>query len=69
MPWTNDYRKKRLKAQAAMRIIKSGDRVFTSGNAATPRLLFRALIERKHELHNVELWFFESCREDPNILW
>jgi acyl-CoA hydrolase len=55
MPWTNDYRQKRLKAQAAMRIIKSGDRVFTSGNAATPRLLFRALIERKHELHNVEL--------------
>jgi acyl-CoA hydrolase len=38
-----------------MQLIKSGDRVFTSGNAATPRVLFRALIDRKQELEGVEL--------------
>lgn len=55
MPWFEDYRSKRVSAQEAVRCIKSGDRVFTSGNAATPRLLFRALIERKDELEQVEL--------------
>src|SRR6266498_2982493 len=55
MPWIDDYRSKCLNAYEAVRFIRSGDRVFTSGNAATPRLLFRALIERKHELEHVEL--------------
>jgi acyl-CoA hydrolase len=55
MPWLDDYRSKRLSAQEAVQLIKSGDRVFTSGNVATPRLLFRALIERKHELDRVQL--------------
>ena len=43
MHWFNDYRGKRLSAQEAVRLIKSGDRVFTSGNVATPQLLLRAL--------------------------
>jgi acyl-CoA hydrolase len=55
MPWIDDYRRKRLTAPEAARLIKSGDRVFTSGNAATPRLLLRALIERKQEVENIEL--------------
>ena len=55
MHWFNDYRGKRLSAQEAVRLIKSGDRVFTSGNVATPRLLLRALLERKRELEHVEL--------------
>ncbi len=55
MPWIDDYRRKRLSAQEAVRLIKSGDRVFTSGNAATPRLLLRALAARAPELRHVEL--------------
>jgi acyl-CoA hydrolase len=55
MPWIDDYQSKRRTAEEAVRLIKSGDRVFTSGNAATPRPLFRALVERKSELSNVEL--------------
>ncbi|MCS6925678.1 MAG: 4-hydroxybutyrate CoA-transferase [Candidatus Binatia bacterium] len=55
MPWIDDYRRKRMKAAEAVRLIKSGDRVFTSGNAATPRLLLRALVERAPELERVEL--------------
>lgn len=55
MPWIDDYRRKRLSAQEAVRLIKSGDRVFTSGNAATPRLLLRAFAARAPELRHVEL--------------
>src|SRR3954452_8402157 len=55
MPWIDDYRNKLRPAAEAVRLVKSGDRVFTSGNAATPRLLLRALIERKPELAAVEL--------------
>jgi acyl-CoA hydrolase len=55
MPWIDDYRRKRLSAQEAVRLIKSGDRVFTSGNAATPRLLLRAFVEHAPALERVEL--------------
>ena len=55
MHWLDNYRRKCMSAQEAVRLIKTGDRIFTSGNVATPRLLFRALIERKHELEGVEL--------------
>lgn len=55
MPWIDDYRRKCRTAEEAVRLVKSGDRVFTSGNAATPRPLLRALIARKDELHDVEL--------------
>jgi 4-hydroxybutyrate CoA-transferase len=55
MHWLDDYHSKRLSAQDAVRLIKSGDRVFTSGNVATPRLLLHALIECKQALEHVEL--------------
>lgn len=55
MPWIDDYRRKCRTADEAARLVKSGERVFTSGNAATPRPLLRALIERKVELSDVEL--------------
>jgi acyl-CoA hydrolase len=55
MAWIDDYRSKRRTAAEAVRLIKSGDRVFTSGNAATPRPLLQALVARRDELTNVEL--------------
>jgi 4-hydroxybutyrate CoA-transferase len=55
MSWIDEYAIKRQSAEQAVRRIMSGDRVFTSGNVATPRLLFRALRERAHELRRVEL--------------
>jgi 4-hydroxybutyrate CoA-transferase len=51
----NEYRGKCLSAHEAVRLIKSGDRLFTSGNVATPRVLLRALVERRQELEQVEL--------------
>jgi 4-hydroxybutyrate CoA-transferase len=55
MPWHDDYRRKCCSAQDAVRLINNGDRLFTSGNVATPRVLLRALVERRQELEHVEL--------------
>jgi acyl-CoA hydrolase len=47
LPWTT--------AETAVRLVKSGDRVFIHGSAATPVRLVHALLDRHAELDNVEL--------------
>lgn len=47
LPWTT--------AEEAVRLVKSGDRVFIHGSAATPVRLVHALLDRHTELSNVEL--------------
>lgn len=42
-------------AEEAVKVIKSGDRVFIHGGAATPMMLLDALFKRADELSNVEL--------------
>jgi acyl-CoA hydrolase len=44
-----------ISAEEAVKLIKSGDRVFLHGSAATPVHLIKALQERHQELKNVEL--------------
>jgi len=39
----------------AVKVIKSGDKVFVHGGAATPHFLLEKMVERAHELRNVEL--------------
>jgi len=36
MPWVDDYKKKLVTAEEAVSAIKSSDRIYISGNAATP---------------------------------
>jgi acyl-CoA hydrolase len=52
---TNHVTYKTMKAEEAVRIIQSGQRVFVHGSAATPLHLLRALLDRTGELQNVEL--------------
>lgn len=47
LPWTT--------AEEAVRLVKSGDRVFIHGSASTPVCLVHALLDRHAELSNVEL--------------
>lgn len=42
-------------ADEAVQAIKSGNRIFVHGSAATPLQLLKALINRRHELENVEI--------------
>jgi acyl-CoA hydrolase len=46
---------KYISGEEAVKIIKSGDRVFVHGGAATPHFLLRKMVERADELRNVEL--------------
>ena len=62
---------KNTTAEEAISTIKSGDRVFVHGSAATPLLLLNALKERSDELSNVELISISSfCLDffdDPRV--
>ncbi|GAB3531438.1 acetyl-CoA hydrolase/transferase C-terminal domain-containing protein [Pontibacter brevis] len=51
----NNKPKNYTSAEEALSFIKSGDRVFIQGSAATPQYLIRKLAERANELQNVEL--------------
>lgn len=44
-----------IAADEAVKLVKSGDRVFLHGSAATPSILITALQQRYQELRNVEL--------------
>lgn len=55
MSWFDDYKGKKCSIDEAVSVVKNNDRIYVSGNAATPFGLMDALEKRKDELHNVEL--------------
>jgi 4-hydroxybutyrate CoA-transferase len=55
MGWEDEYQKKFVPAEEAIKIVKSGDRVVVSQGGSTPRALALALAARKEELKGVEL--------------
>ena len=65
MSWVEDYKKKLVTAEEAASLIKSGDRVYISGNAATPFALTRSLAARKDDLQDVELTHVLLLGDDP----
>lgn len=65
MSWIEDYKKKLVSAEEAAASIKSKNRVYISGNAATPYVLMKALALRKDELQDVELVHVLLLGEDP----
>jgi acyl-CoA hydrolase len=56
---------RRTTAEEAVKVVKSGDRVFVSGNASTPFVLLDALADRAPELTNVEVTHVLQLGEDP----
>jgi len=65
MSWVDDYKKKLVTAEDAVSMIKSSDRVYISGNAATPYVLMNALASRKDEIEDVELVHVLLLGDDP----
>ncbi len=65
MTWVDDYKNKLVTAEEAVEKIKSHNRVYVSGNAATPYVLMRALALRKDEVEDVELAHVLLLGEDP----
>jgi acyl-CoA hydrolase len=53
--WTQCYNQKKASPAKAVSTVKSGDRVYIGGNAATPMSMLHALLDRKEELYGVQL--------------
>ncbi len=65
MNWLDQYKSKIVSLEEAVSTVKPEDRIFVSGNAATPLFMMRALAERKHELLHVELNHLLLIGDDP----
>ncbi len=65
MRWMEDYKSKVVSAEQAVTAIKSGDKLFSSGNAATPYRILSALAKRKDELQRVEVFHLLLMGDDP----
>lgn len=55
MNWMDQYRSKVRSAEEALRLVRSGDRVWVHPGCATPETLVEALTERAAELRGVEV--------------
>jgi 4-hydroxybutyrate CoA-transferase len=56
-----------VKAEEAVKVIKSGDRVFVHSVAAAPSLLVKAMTDRGGELRNVEVVHLHTEGEAPYV--
>jgi len=65
MRWVDEYKKRLVSAEEAVSDIKSGQRVYISGNAATPYVFVKSLSARKDELKDVELVHVLLLGDDP----
>ena len=55
MSWTEQYQQKVVTAAEAVKAVKSGDRIFLTGNCSVPKNILAALVDRAHELKDVEI--------------
>ena len=55
MDWITQYQSRVVSAEGAVRVIKSGDRLFMTGNVSVPQKLLGALVEYAPSLKNVEI--------------
>ena len=55
MSWMKTYESRVTTAEEAVKAVKSGDRIFLTGNCSVPRKLMEALVAHAPELENVEI--------------
>jgi len=55
MSWQDQYRQKVCTPAEAVKAVKSGDRIFLTGNCSVPSKILAALVDRAPELKNVEI--------------
>ena len=65
MKWMQNYKEKLATREEAVSIIESGQRIYVSGNAATPYPLVRALAARKDSLEDVDVVHVLLLGDDP----
>jgi acetyl-CoA hydrolase len=55
MDWTSTYKTRVVTPQEAVKAIKSGDRIFLTGNVSVPQKVLSALVDYAPQLENVEI--------------
>lgn len=55
MDWNSIYQSRIVTAEDAARVVKSGDRIFLTGNVSVPQKILAALVEYAPNLENVEV--------------
>lgn len=55
MDWLDQYEPKKVSAEEAVRVLKSGYRIFVTGNCSVPQRMMEALNARALELENLRL--------------
>jgi acetyl-CoA hydrolase len=55
MDWTSTYKSRVVTPQEAVKAIKSGDRIFLTGNVSVPQKVLAALVDYAPQLENVEI--------------
>jgi len=53
-----------IRAEEAVKVVQSGNRVFVHGGAATPTILLKSLLDRHEELKNVEIVSITTMGKD-----
>ena len=65
MSWLHNYHERIVSAEEAVRTVKSGDRVYLTGNCSVPQVLMKALIDRAPELTDVEICHILTLGKTP----
>ena len=65
--WVNNYRSKVIPASEAVKVIKSGMNVIVQPGCAVPQALVKALVDRKDELENVNIYHILTVGPAPYV--
>ena len=65
MSWLHTYHNRIVSAEEAVQSVKSGDRVYLTGNCSVPQALMKALIERAPSLTDVEVCHILTLGKTP----
>jgi len=65
VPWIKRYHSRVVPAGEAVKIIKSGDKIIVQPGCAAPFVLINAMVDRKEELFDVELYHILIVGELP----
>jgi len=65
MKWMEEYKQKLTTKEDAVSIIENGNRIYVSGNAATPYPVVQALAARKDSLQDVDVVHVLLLGDDP----
>lgn len=65
MSWLHNYHERIVSAEEAVETVRSGDRVYLTGNCSVPQVLMKALVARAPELTDVEICHILTLGKTP----